>query len=94
MGGENVRIIPLSELRNTAAISKMVLENSPVFVTKQGGEHLVMLSHKMYEELQQENDDMKLYIKVLQSENAQLKNNGKTKSLKEVVKKLDEKYDL
>lgn len=89
-----MRIIPLSDLRNTSAVSKMVLEDSPVFVTKQGGEHLVMLSHGMYEELQKENDDMKLYIKVLQSEITQLKNNGKTKPLNEVVKKLDEKYEL
>ena len=56
-----MKIIPLSELRNTSAVSKMVLESSPVFVTKQGGEHLVMLSHEMYEELQQENNDMKLH---------------------------------
>ena len=93
-GGEIMKIIPLSELRNTAAVSKLVLENSPVFVTKQGGEHLVMLSHEMYEELQKENNDMKLYIKVLQSEITQLKNNGKTKPLSDVVKALDEKYEL
>lgn len=89
-----MRIIPLSDLRNTSAVSKMVLEDSPVFVTKQGGEHLVMLSHEMYEELQKENEDMKLYIKLLQSEITQLKNNGKTTPLNEVVKKLDDKYGL
>lgn len=89
-----MKIIPLSELRNTSAVSKMVLEDGPLFITKQGREHLVMLSHEMYEELQKENDDMKLYIKVLQSEITQLKNNGKTTPLKEVVKKLDEKYEL
>ncbi|MGN0886089.1 MAG: type II toxin-antitoxin system Phd/YefM family antitoxin [Candidatus Spyradenecus sp.] len=89
-----MKIIPLSELRNTSAVSKMVLENSPVFVTKQGGEHLVMLSHEMYEEMQKENDDMRLYIKVLKSEIAQLKNGGKTKPLGEVVDALDSKYEL
>lgn len=31
-----MKIIPLSEIRNTAAVSKLVMENSPVFVTKQG----------------------------------------------------------
>ena len=89
-----MKIIPLSELRNTSAVSKLVLEKSPVFVTKQGGEHLVMLSHEIYEELQKENNDMKLNIKVLQSEITQLKNNGKTKPLSEVVKKLDDQYGL
>ena len=34
-----MKIIPLSEIRNTAAVSKLVMENSPVFVTKQGGEN-------------------------------------------------------
>lgn len=89
-----MKIIPLSELRNTSAVSKMALDDGPLFITKQGREHLVMLSHEMYEELQRENNDMKLYIKVLQSEITQLKNNGTTTPLKEVVKKLDEKYEL
>ena len=89
-----MKIIPLSELRNTSAVSKLVLENSPVFVTKQGGEHLVMLSHAMYEEMQKENEDMRLYIKVLQSEISQIKNGGQTKPLNEVIEKLDKKYDL
>ena len=89
-----MKIIPLSELRNTSAVSKITLENSPVFVTKQGGEHLVMLSHEMYEEMQKENEDMRLYIKVLKSEIAQMKNGGKTKPLAEVVEALDEKYEI
>ena len=45
-------------------------------------------------EMQKENEDMRLYIKVLKSEIAQMKNGGKTKPLAEVVEALDEKYEI
>lgn len=63
-----MKIIPLSEIRNTAAVSKLVMENSPVFVTKQGGEHIVMLSHEMYENVKRENTELKEYVKVLEAD--------------------------
>lgn len=47
-----MKIIPLSELRNTAEISRMATEDSPVFVTKQGAAHLVIMSHEHFEEMQ------------------------------------------
>ncbi|MBD7937778.1 type II toxin-antitoxin system Phd/YefM family antitoxin [Cytobacillus sp. Sa5YUA1] len=47
------KIIPLTDLRNTKAISDMVIENptEPVFVTKHGREFLVLLSHEEYKKL-------------------------------------------
>ena len=47
-----MKIIPLSDLRNTSAISKMAMEESPVFVTKQGAAHMVIMSHEYFEEMQ------------------------------------------
>jgi PHD/YefM family antitoxin component YafN of YafNO toxin-antitoxin module len=52
MGVTKMKIIPLSELRNTAEISRMAIEESPVFVTKQGTAHLVIMSHEHFEEME------------------------------------------
>lgn len=89
-----MKIIPLSDLRNTAAVSQAVIENGVVFVTKQGGQHIVMLAHEKYEEMQQENADLKLHVKVLQSEIRQMKNGGETRPLDEVLKDLKNEYDF
>ena len=44
-----MRIIPLSELRNTKQISDMITTNNePIFVTKQGSQHMVILPHELY----------------------------------------------
>lgn len=48
-----MRIIPLSDLRNTKSISDMItLDKEPIFVTKQGAQHLVILPHEMYVDMQ------------------------------------------
>lgn len=71
-----MKIIPLSELRNTSAVSKLVLEDGPVFVTKQGGEHIVMLSHEMYENVKRENEELREYVRVLEAD-LEIVKNGK-----------------
>lgn len=83
-----MKIIPLSEIRNTSAVSKAVLENGPVFVTKQGGEHIVMLSHEMYEEIQKENSDLKSYVKILQAEIEQMQNGNKSRPFDDFIEGL------
>lgn len=48
-----MRIIPLSELRNTKAISDMITnDKQPIFVTKQGSQHMVVLPHELYIDMQ------------------------------------------
>ena len=43
-------IIPIKELKNTAAISKLVEESKePIFVTKNGYGSMVMMSMEVYE---------------------------------------------
>ena len=83
-----MKIIPLSEIRNTAAVSKLVMENSPVFVTKQGGEHIVMLSHEMYENVKRENTELKEYVKVLEADLEIMKNGKNLKSFDEFMENL------
>lgn len=47
------RIIPIKDLKNTAEISRMCYEsNEPVFVTKNGYGHLVVMSAEQYEKEQ------------------------------------------
>ncbi|MED4061725.1 hypothetical protein [Priestia megaterium] len=48
-----MRIIPLSELRDTKHISDIITEEKePIFVTKQGAQHLVVLPHDLYVEME------------------------------------------
>ena len=74
-----MKIIPLSDLRNTAAVSRDVLENSPVFVTKQGSEHMVMLSHEMYEDIKRENSELREYVRILEADSEITKNGERFK---------------
>ena len=83
-----MKIIPLSDLRNTAAVSKMTTEHGQVFVTKQGCEHIVMLSHEMYETIIKENDDLKMYVKILQAEIEQTKNGNTSRPFGEFIEEL------
>ena len=80
-----MKIIPLSEIRNTAAVSKLVMKNSPVFVTKQVVEHIVMLSHEMYENVKRENTELKEYAKVLEVDLEIMKNGKNLKSFDEFM---------
>lgn len=84
-----MKIIPLSELRNTAAVSNLIIENDVVYVTKQGSEFIVMLSHNEYEEIKRENKDLKLYIKVLSAELEQVKNGGKSRDFDAFIKEFE-----
>lgn len=45
------RIIPIKDLKNTAAISQMCNEsNEPIYITKNGYGDMVLMSMKAYEE--------------------------------------------
>lgn len=83
-----MKIIPLSDLRNTAAVSKLIDENKIIYVTKQGREYLTMLSHEQFENMERENKDLKLYIKVLNAEIEQLKNGNKSRPFDEFIEEL------
>lgn len=50
------RIIPIRDLKNTAAISEMAhLEQEPIFITKNGYSDLVIMSAELYEQFTQMN---------------------------------------
>lgn len=88
-----MEIIPLSNLRNTSAVSDLVVKNGVVYVTKQGKGHIVMLNHNEYEEIVRENKDLKLYIKVLNAEIEQLKNGGKARPFDDFMEEWDNDTD-
>lgn len=62
------RIIPIRDLKDTAAISQMCSEsNEPVFITKNGYGDMVIMSMKAYEERMLMQD---VYAKLAEAEDA------------------------
>jgi len=60
------RIIPIKDLKNTAAISQMCSESSePIYITKNGYGDMVLMSMKAYEEKMLMQD---VYTKLAQAE--------------------------
>lgn len=83
-----MKIIPLSELRNTSAVSKMVTEDCPIFFTKQGREHIVMLSQEMYDKTDRENRELKEYVKILEADLEILKNGKSARDFDDFIEDL------
>ncbi len=84
------RIIPIKELKNTAAISKMCNESSePIYITKNGYGDMVLMSMKAYEEKLWMAD---IYAKVAEAE--QQLRNGEAVDAKEALSALREKYHV
>ena len=84
------RIIPIRDLKNTAAISQMCNESTePIYVTKNGYGGMVLMSMKAYEEKLMM---LELYEKLTIAEE-EVKN-GKTKDGVAALQKLREKYHV
>ena len=84
------RIIPIRDLKNTAAISQMCSEyTEPIYVTKNGYGEMVLMSMKAYEE---KFAMLELYEKLEKAEE-EIKA-GKTKDAKEALKRLREEYHV
>ena len=84
------RIIPIRDLKNTAAISQMCNESTePIYVTKNGYGDMVLMSMKAYEEKLMM---LELYEKLAIAEE-EVKN-GKTKDVVASLQKLREKYHV
>lgn len=84
------RIIPIRDLKDTAAISQMCNESSePIYITKNGYGDMVLMSMKTYEEKLWKAD---LYAKVAEAEQ-QLQNGG-GKDAREALSALREKYHV
>lgn len=83
------RIIPIRDLKNTAAISQMCNESTePIYVTKNGYGDMVLMSMKAYEEKLMM---LELYEKLAIAEEVK---NGKTKDGVAALQKLREKYHV
>ena len=84
------RIIPIRDLKNTAAISQMCNESTePIYVTKNGYGDMVLMSMKAYEEKLMM---LELYEKLAIAEEEVT--NGKTKDGVAALQKLREKYHV
>ena len=84
------RIIPIRDIKNTAAISQMCNESTePIYVTKNGYGDMVLMSMKAYEEKLMM---LELYEKLAIAEE-EVKN-GKTTDGVAALQKLREKYHV
>ena len=84
------RIIPIKELKNTAAISQMCNESTePIYITKNGYGDMVLMSMKAYEEKIWMLD---VYAKLAEAE--QELQNGEGVDARTALKALREKYHV
>ncbi len=84
------RIIPIRDLKNTAAISQMCSESSePVYITKNGYGDMVIMSMKAYEEKMAMLD---VYAKLAEAEEEL--SQGKTVDARAALKGLRAKYGV
>lgn len=84
------RIIPIRDLKDTAAISRMCSEsNEPVYITKNGYGDMVIMSMKAYEEKLYLTD---VYTKLEEAE-AEIQE-GKTVDARQALKALRAKHGL
>lgn len=84
------RIIPIRDLKNTAAISQMCSEsNEPIYITKNGYGDMVLMSMKAYEEKMWLLD---VYAKLAQAE-AEVEN-GAAVDARNALKSLREELDV
>ena len=84
------RIIPIRDLKNTAAVSQMCSESKePVYITKNGYGDMVIMSMEAYEHQQIMNE---VYAKLATAE-AQHEA-GMGRSLADILKETSKKYAL
>ena len=84
------RIIPIRDLKDTAAISQMCNEsNEPVYITKNGYGETVIMSMKAYEEKMYLMD---VYAKLAEAEDEIRE--GKLVDARQALKELRTKYGL
>ena len=83
-------IIPIKDLKDTAAISQMCNESTePVYITKNGYGDMVIMSMKVYEEKMRLLD---MYEKLAEAENEI--RDGKTMDARQTLKELRTKHGL
>ena len=84
------RIIPIKDLKNTAAISQMCSEsNEPIYISKNGYGDMVLMSMKAYEEKLWLAD---VYAKMAEAELQQ--QNGEEMDARKALSALREKYHV
>lgn len=84
-----IEIRPIKDLRNTTEISKLCEESKgPIYITKNGYGHLVVMSMETYKDKLAKAD---LYEKLAETEN-QIKNGEKLLNAEAVFESLKDRY--
>ena len=84
-----IEIRPIKDLRNTTEISKLCEESKePIYITKNGYGHLVVMSMETYKDKLAKAD---LYEKLAEAEN-QIKNGEKLLDTEAVFESLKDRY--
>lgn len=84
-----IEIRPIKDLRNTTEISKLCEESKePIYITKNGYGHLVVMSMETYKDKLAKAD---LYEKLAEAEN-QMKNGEKLLDAEAVFESLKDRY--
>ncbi len=82
------RIIPIRDLKNTAAISKMCSESKePIYITKNGYGDMVIMSMRTYEE---QLARLNMYTKIMEGKSQA--DNGQLLDGQSTMEKLRKKY--
>lgn len=83
-------IIPIRDLKDTAAISQMCNESTePIYITKNGYGDMVIMSMKTYEENMKK---LEIYQKLAEAEKAI--EEGQVLSLDDCLEQLEQEYGL
>ena len=90
MSDTSIIIRPVTELtKNVKEIEQICIEDSlPVFLTKNGSNHMVLMSHERYE---QEQAQIALLQKLLKQQHDA--RNGKTQNVRDVLGRIQNKIE-
>ena len=91
-GGDIVEILPISAMRDTNMISEICTQQKePVFITKNGAGHLVILEHNEYIKMKEE---MRLYKAAVDSIKKYKENGEELTDFEDFMGDIEKEYGI
>lgn len=91
-GGDIMEILPISAMRDTNMISEICTQQKePVFITKNGTGHLVIMEHGEYIKMKEE---MRLYKAAVDSIKRYKENNEELTDLDDFMGEIEKEYGI
>lgn len=91
-GGDTMEILPISAMRDTNMISEICTQQKePVFITKNGTGHLVILEHNEYMRMKEE---MRLYKSAIESSMRYKANGEELTDFDEFMGEIEREYGI